>query len=64
MLSYGTLVTVIAGFYMNCYGTVQDYKFDLSEYYVSMSCKDGNGQIDLIRGWIRADDLQKVEKKK
>ena len=62
MLTYGTLVTVIAGFYMGCYGTVSDYKFDLSEYLVSMSCKDGNGHTDILQSWVRADDLKVKEK--
>lgn len=45
MLVYGTLIKVIAGFYMGCVGNITESSVYVGDYKANVSCKykDGNG---------------------
>lgn len=62
MIPYGTLVKVVAGFFLGCTGMVKGHN-TTGDYAVALSCKTGVGDYDEQFSDLKENELKKISRK-
>lgn len=60
MIPYGSLVKIIAGFYLGCTGIVLDYYGNTRSYKVDLRCKSAYPSIDFFSRVVSEEHLREV----